>query len=139
MCFVPSDVPSSSRLANAKAQLSLVSGSRQDFTFEWSDSPLVRAAERGEWLLLDRANLCSAAVLDRLNGLFEDGGVLVISEAGGGGGSRVVRPHPRFRIFLAMDPGKGELSAAMRCVGKCQGTIFIIDAPCAVLKHNDSR
>ena len=32
--------------------------------FEWIDGPLIRAAKRGHWLLLDNANLCAASVLD---------------------------------------------------------------------------
>lgn len=32
-------------------------------------------------------------------------GVLLLNECGGGGtGARVVRPHPNFRLFLALDP-----------------------------------
>ncbi len=55
-------------------------------------------------------------MLDRLNGLFEDGGVLAVTEGGCGeeDGVRTIAPHPDFRIFLAMDPANGELSAAMR-------------------------
>ncbi len=89
----------------------------QGFTFEWSDSALIRAAERGEWISIDGANKCSASVLDRLNGLFEDGGVLAVTEGGCGEdqqGVRIIRPHRDFRIFLTMDPRHGELSAAMR-------------------------
>lgn len=88
--------------------------SKQGFTFEWVDSVLVRAAKRGEWVLLDHANRCAAAVLDRLNGLFEDGGVLAITEGGCSEQDCIVRPHKDFRIFLAMDPKNGELSDAMR-------------------------
>ncbi|KAJ2781638.1 AAA ATPase midasin [Coemansia javaensis] len=80
--------------------------------FEWVDGVLVEALERGHWLLLDRANLCSAAVLDRLNGLLEPGGVLHVGEDPGRAGPVV--PHPRFRIFMAVDPRHGELSRAMR-------------------------
>ena len=35
--------------------------------FEWVDGVVVKAVERGQWLLLDNVNLCSASVLDRLN------------------------------------------------------------------------
>lgn len=32
--------------------------------------------ERGDWVVLDNANLCSATVLDRLNPLFEPHGTV---------------------------------------------------------------
>ncbi|KAJ1840049.1 AAA ATPase midasin, partial [Coemansia sp. RSA 2708] len=80
--------------------------------FEWVDGVLVDALERGAWLLLDRANLCSASVLDRLNGLLEPNGVLYVNEDPKRTGPVV--PHPDFRIIMAVDPQHGELSRAMR-------------------------
>lgn len=83
--------------------------------FEWVDSMLVKALRNGHWLLIDNVNLCSASVLDRLNGLLEPGGHLALSERGViDGNIPVVRPHPEFRLFLAMDPRYGEISRAMR-------------------------
>ncbi|KAJ1742174.1 AAA ATPase midasin [Coemansia sp. RSA 1086] len=80
--------------------------------FEWVDGVLVEALERGYWLLLDRANLCSASVLDRLNGLLEPNGVLYVNEDPKRTGPVV--PHPNFRVIMAVDPQHGELSRAMR-------------------------
>ena len=40
---------------------------------------MVRALKSGHWLLLDNANLCSGAVLDRLNGLLEPNGRLLVT------------------------------------------------------------
>lgn len=84
--------------------------------FEWLDGVIVRAIERGQWLVLDNANLCSASVLDRLNSLLErpDGFLSINEHSGPDGEPRVVRPHPNFRVFLTMDPRYGELSRAMR-------------------------
>ncbi|KAF7197655.1 Midasin [Pseudocercospora fuligena] len=83
--------------------------------FEWIDGPLIEAMQQGKWMILDNANLCSASVLDRLNGLMEPDGVLIVNEHSAPDGSaRVVRPHPAFRIFLTVDPRLGELSRAMR-------------------------
>jgi midasin len=83
--------------------------------FRWVDGPLVQAVERGDWLVLDNANLCSSSVLDRLNSLLEPGGTLVINENSlPNGKTRVVKPQDTFRIFLTMDPVHGELSNAMR-------------------------
>ncbi|KAJ2662217.1 AAA ATPase midasin [Coemansia sp. RSA 1200] len=80
--------------------------------FEWVDGVLVDALLNGHWLLVDRANLCSASVLDRLNGLLEPGGVLHVTEDPKRTGP--VIPHPNFRIVMAVDPMHGELSRAMR-------------------------
>ncbi|KAF2996004.1 hypothetical protein E8E13_001141 [Curvularia kusanoi] len=83
--------------------------------FQWVDGILIRALEQGKWLVLDNANLCSSAVLDRLNSLLEPNGYLSINEhSTADGEARIVRPHPNFRIFMTMDPRFGELSRAMR-------------------------
>ncbi|KAI9787974.1 MAG: hypothetical protein M1835_002555 [Candelina submexicana] len=87
----------------------------QQARFEWVDGILIQALERGNWLILDNANLCSPSVLDRLNSLLEPNGFLSINEHPGPDGSaKLVRPHTRFRLFLTMDPRHGELSRAMR-------------------------
>ncbi|GAB7351836.1 hypothetical protein MBLNU459_g2396t1 [Dothideomycetes sp. NU459] len=83
--------------------------------FEWMDGMLVQALERGQWLVLDNANLCSPAVLDRLNSLLEPNGSLIINEhTDATGQARAIKPHPDFRIFFTMDPKYGELSRALR-------------------------
>ncbi|KAF2465784.1 P-loop containing nucleoside triphosphate hydrolase protein, partial [Lindgomyces ingoldianus] len=83
--------------------------------FRWADGILIQALEQGNWLVLDNANLCSSAVLDRLNSLLEPNGYLSINEhSTDDGEARIVRPHKDFRIFLTMDPRFGELSRAMR-------------------------
>lgn len=83
--------------------------------FEWVDGILVKALKQGRWLVLDNANLCSPAVLDRLNSLLEPSGFLSINEHRNPDGSaQVVKPHPHFRLFITMDPRHGELSRAMR-------------------------
>ncbi len=83
--------------------------------FEWRDGLLIRALERGDWLLIDNVNFCNPAVLDRLNPLLEPGGELIVNERGLVNGKiRVVVPHKNFRIFLAMDPRNGEISRPMR-------------------------
>lgn len=84
--------------------------------FEWLDSIIVQAAQAGDWLVLDNANLCNASVLDRLNSLLErPQGFLSINEhSGPDGAPRIVELHPEFRVFLTVDPRYGELSRAMR-------------------------
>lgn len=84
--------------------------------FEWVDSLLVKCLRQGAWLLMDNVNMCSAAVLDRLNGLLEPRGVLTLHERGvtPQGDLYTITPHPHFRLFLCMDPRHGEISRAMR-------------------------
>ena len=87
----------------------------QTARFEWVDGVLIKALEEGKWLVLDNANLCSSAVLDRLNSLLEPNGFLSINEhCGPDGEPKIVKPHPDFRLFMTMDPRFGELSRAMR-------------------------
>lgn len=62
----------------------------------------------GSWLLVDNVNLCSSAVLDRLNCLLEPNGVLTIPERGDGYSE--IKPHKDFRMFFTMDPKNGEIS-----------------------------
>lgn len=86
-----------------------------DVSFQWFDGLLVQAVEKGHWLILDNANLCSPSVLDRLNSLLERDGVLIINECTNADGSpRVIKPHKDFRLFITSDPKYGELSRAMR-------------------------
>ncbi|KAK0095768.1 hypothetical protein PV326_007436 [Microctonus aethiopoides] len=94
--------------------------------FEWVDSVLVKCLKDGSWLLIDQVNLCSSAVLDRLNGLLEPGGVLTIGERGvdNDGNIHTITPHKNFRLFLTMDPRYGEISRAMRNRGV---EIFLLD------------
>lgn len=83
--------------------------------FKWFDGLLVQAVARGDWLVLDNANLCNPSVLDRLNSLMETNGSLIINECSSEDGSpRLLQPHPNFRLFLTVDPKYGELSRAMR-------------------------
>ncbi|KAF6211669.1 hypothetical protein GE061_012182 [Apolygus lucorum] len=96
---------------NVEKQSSLTAGN-----FEWVDSILVKCLEEGNWLVVDNVNLCSGAVLDRLNGLLEPDGVLVLGERGiqPDGAEIVIKPHKDFRIFFTLDPARGNISRAMR-------------------------
>ncbi|WEW57086.1 AAA ATPase midasin [Emydomyces testavorans] len=94
----------------------LLTGNGHDhIRFEWTEGLLIHAIERGDWVVLDNANLCNATVLDRLNSLMEPDGYLILNEQRTDDGSiKIVKPHPQFRLFLTMDPRYGELSRAMR-------------------------
>ena len=111
---IPADSPVGKVLTSA---LAILSGplTLANPRFEWLDGVIVRALQTGQWLVLDNANMCNASVLDRLNSLLEPNGFLSINEhCEPGGEPRIVRPHPKFRIFLTVDPRYGELSRAMR-------------------------
>ena len=83
--------------------------------FVWKDGVLIDALKNGSWLVLDNANLCNSSVLDRLNSLLEPDGQLIVSEQHTSGeAGRIIKPHADFRIFLTMNPQRGELSRAMR-------------------------
>ncbi|KAF2150048.1 P-loop containing nucleoside triphosphate hydrolase protein [Myriangium duriaei CBS 260.36] len=83
--------------------------------FEWIKGTLIQAMERGDWLVLDNANLCSPAALDRLNSLLEPNGKLHVNEhTDADGQAHSITPHRNFRIILTMDPKHGELSRALR-------------------------
>ncbi|VFQ98584.1 unnamed protein product [Cuscuta campestris] len=83
--------------------------------FEWVPGVLVKAIENGEWIVLKNANLCNPTVLDRINSLVELSGSITINECGTVDGKPVIlHPHPRFRMFLTVNPAYGEVSRAMR-------------------------
>uniref|UniRef100_A0ACD5ZCK1 Uncharacterized protein n=1 Tax=Avena sativa TaxID=4498 RepID=A0ACD5ZCK1_AVESA len=83
--------------------------------FEWVAGDLIRAIERGEWVVLDNANLCNPTVLDRINSLVEKERSIVVNECGLVDGNPVVlEAHPKFRMFLTVNAKYGEVSRAMR-------------------------
>ncbi|KAL0267009.1 UNVERIFIED_CONTAM: hypothetical protein PYX00_009398 [Menopon gallinae] len=65
---------------------------------------------------MEDVNLCSSAVLDRLNSLLEPDGCLTIGERGANadGSLFTIRPHKDFRLFFTMNPKNGVISRAMR-------------------------
>ncbi|CAD6195225.1 unnamed protein product [Caenorhabditis auriculariae] len=97
-------------VTSCREVLSDASGSAM--RFEWIDSVFVRAYLSGHWLLIEDVNLCSAAVLDRLNSCLESGGKLVVAERQNS--YEPLSPHPDFRVFLSLDSRAGEISRAMR-------------------------
>lgn len=84
--------------------------------FEWVDSKIVKSLKYGQFICLEHVNLCSSAVLDRLNSVFEPNGSLLISEKGVSIDNEpdVVTKHENFCAFLTLDPKNGEISRAMR-------------------------
>ncbi|RRT66389.1 hypothetical protein B296_00040228 [Ensete ventricosum] len=83
--------------------------------FEWVSGILIKAIENGEWVVLQNANLCNPTVLDRINSLVEPNGSITINECGlADGKPLVLDAHPKFQMFLTVDPTHGEVSRAMR-------------------------
>ena len=86
-----------------------------EYNFEWHDSILINSIINGDLIILDNANTCNNAVLDRLNSLLDDDKKIYLNESGE---NRVIQPNNKFRIFLTMNPFLGEVSRALknRCV-----------------------
>ncbi|XP_022152480.1 midasin isoform X2 [Momordica charantia] len=113
------DVPAKKDLERCLKMVSKLEDSdkKQPFSakFEWVIGILVKAIERGEWIILKNANLCNPTVLDRINSLVESCGSITINECGTVDGEPLVlHPHVNFRIFLTVNPIHGEVSRAMR-------------------------
>ncbi|XP_050383797.1 midasin isoform X3 [Argentina anserina] len=88
---------------------------RRSAKFEWVTGILIKAVERGEWIVLENANCCNPSVLDRINSLVEPSGSITLNECGIIDGRPVVlQPHSNFRVFLTVNPRFGEVSRAMR-------------------------
>ncbi|KAK0425090.1 hypothetical protein QR680_009022 [Steinernema hermaphroditum] len=81
--------------------------------FEWFNSKFLDAYMKGDWIVIEDVNCCSAAVLDRLNTCLESNGELTLSERGDLS-SKPITAHPNFRVFFTMDPTRGSISRAMR-------------------------
>lgn len=102
--------------------------------FEWVTGSLIKAVERGEWIVLENANCCNPTVLDRINSLVESSGSITINECGNVNGKPLLlHPHPNFRLFLTVNPRNGEVSRAMRNRGV---EIFLMQ-PCWLLDERN--
>ena len=103
------------KLLAETGRLESFEGQSQSGAFEWRDGMLIDALVEGHWLMVDNVNFCAPSVLDRLNGLLEPGGSLVLNERGVINGKVIeIIPHPNFRLIFTMDPRNGEISRAMR-------------------------
>ncbi|XP_058222016.1 midasin-like isoform X2 [Rhododendron vialii] len=103
--------------------------------FEWVTGVLVKAIANGEWIVLENANLCNPTVLDRINSLVEPHGSITVNECGSVDGKPLVlHPHPKFRMFLTVDPRYGEVSRAMRN----RGVEIYMMQPCWMLDGGSS-
>ncbi|XP_051115352.1 midasin [Andrographis paniculata] len=104
--------------------------------FEWVTGLLIKAIENGEWIILENANLCNPTVLDRINSLVEQSGSITVNECGIVDGNPVVlHPHPKFRMFLTVNPNFGEVSRAMRNRGVeiyLMQPNWLVDGECGV-------
>ena len=110
-------------------QKHLASGSK-GFAFSFVESNIVRAARKGEWVLLDEINLASPDTLESVADLFSDtvdgGPSILLTETGD---IERIYAHKDFRIFGAMNPatdvGKHDLPASLRS----RFTELFVEAP----------
>lgn len=102
-------------IAEILDRLKLQESASKRLRFQWMNSVVVDAVRSGDWVVLENVHFCSAAVLDRLNGLLEKNGILTVTEAGSVNGNiPSYLPHPEFRIFFTLNPNLGSISRAMR-------------------------
>lgn len=66
----------------------------------WVDGVLVEAMKKGYWYLADEINAASPEINFIYHCLLDDDGYIVLPEKNG----EIVRPHPNFRFFAAMNP-----------------------------------
>ncbi|KAI9880197.1 MAG: AAA ATPase midasin [Pleopsidium flavum] len=96
-----------------------ISGGPKSFAFSFIEGNIVKAARKGDWVLLDEVNLASPHTLESIADLLQSGPgtgpSLFLSEAGM---VERVQVHPSFRIFGAMNPatdvGKKDLPPGLR-------------------------
>jgi midasin len=80
----------------------------------WVDGVLIEAMRKGYWYLADEINAAAAEINFAYHSLLDDDCYIVLPENNG----EVVRPHPNFRFFAAMNPstdyaGTKELNKAL--------------------------
>lgn len=85
----------------------------QQGTF-WQDGVLTEALRKGFWYLADEINASNADINFIYHSLLDDDGFIVLPENNG----EIVKPHPNFRFFGAMNPsadytGAKELNKAL--------------------------
>ena len=110
-------------------QSHLASGSK-GFAFSFVEGNIIKAARRGDWVLLDEINLASPDTLESLADLFssqlEGGPSILLSESNN---TERIYAHETFRVFGAMNPatdiGKRNLPTSLRS----RFTEIFIEAP----------
>ena len=65
----------------------------------FEDGLLVRALQRGDWIVLDEIDLAPTDVLEAHNRLLDDNRGLLIPET-----QEIAKPHPNFMIFATQHP-----------------------------------
>jgi len=68
----------------------------------WVDGILTEAMKKGHWLLLDEINAALPEILFVLNSILDDDKCLILDDKG----TEIVKPHPDFRLFAAMNPSQ---------------------------------
>ncbi|KAG0149859.1 hypothetical protein CROQUDRAFT_39244 [Cronartium quercuum f. sp. fusiforme G11] len=94
-----------------------VRSSSSQVRFKYVEGPLVKAMQRGDWVLLDEINLGTGETLESLGTLLQHpNSSLVLSERGD---LEPVRRDPEFRLIGCMNPatdvGKRDLPPNLRC------------------------
>ncbi|KAH9812034.1 hypothetical protein DFH28DRAFT_1177882 [Melampsora americana] len=93
------------------------SSSSNQVRFKFVEGPLVKAMQRGDWVLLDEINLGTGETLESLGTLLQHhNSSIVLSERGD---LDPIKRDPEFRLFSCMNPatdvGKRDLPSNLRC------------------------
>lgn len=104
--------------------------STEAFAFAFIEGEVIKAVRSGAWVLLDEINLASADTLDCLSNLLDCSlGFTPSIQLAEAGAAEIIKAHPNFRIFAAMNPstdiGKRELPLGIRS----RFTEIYIDSP----------
>ncbi len=73
---------------------------REATTF-WKDGVLTECMRKGYWIIIDEVNFAGPEILQALQSLLDDDRYVVLTDHPE---REIVRPHPDFRIFAAMNP-----------------------------------
>ncbi len=68
----------------------------------WQDGILTSAMKNGEFLLVDEINAALPEILFILHSVMDDEHSLILDEKG----NEIIKPHPDFRLFAAMNPSE---------------------------------
>ena len=73
--------------------------------FKWIDSAVIKALEKGHWLIFENCEQINPALLEKLNGLLEEEETIELSECLSGNSSegRLIHKHKNFKAFLVFN------------------------------------
>lgn len=111
------------QVSNVEAATSLMD---RGFAFSFAEGILVKAFQRGWWLLLDEINLAPTEVLERIAGILDSKKGWILTERGD---EEEIQRHPEFRIFAAMNPATDSGKKSLPPLVRDRFTEFWVNEP----------